>query len=102
MSPHTDPDMALLHADLEALRVALDDGDDLLATQIASNHDRHLRQYIERVGSRAAIDGLRSLLTLQHALSHDMLARRDLAAARMRAQRTSRHAASAYQHAQEL
>lgn len=101
-SPGQDLELDVLQADLAALRGALDDGDDALAIQIAGSHDRHLRQYIERVGSGAAIDGLRSLLTLQHELTHEMLVRRDRAAALMRAQRASRNAASAYQTAQDL
>jgi len=102
MNGMADPGIDLLEADLAALQGALEDGDDGLATRIAGSHDRHLREYIERVGANAAVDGLRHLLGLQNALTQQMLARRDQAAAMMRAQRASRHAASTYKNAREL
>lgn len=101
MNPAADDTLSLLHSQLEALRVALEEQDDALAAQIMHSHDRHLRQYIEQMDSTANIEGLRSLLSLQHSLSQDMLQRRDLASARLRAQRQSRQAVSAYQHARE-
>jgi hypothetical protein len=102
MSLADDAGIQLLHSDLEALRTALDSEELALAGQIMVSHDRHLREYIERVGSRVAVDGLRGLLSLQQNLMAEMLQRRDLAAARMRAQRHTRTAVSAYQHAQGL
>ena len=102
MSPHADDAIDLLHGQLDALREALEQEDGALAEQILHSHDRQLRQYIEQAGPAASLDSLRTLLGLQHSLSRDMLARRDQASARLRAQRQSRQAASAYQHARGL
>jgi len=95
-------DVQRLHDDLAALQDAIQNDDTVLATQIMHSHDRHLRQYIAERGQQADLASLRELLALQHSLSQDMLSRRDRAAALMRGQRQSRHAASAYQHAQVL
>lgn len=100
MSQGADDGIILLQSDLAALRDALETDDLVLADQIMLSHDRHLREYIEQVGSPVAVDGLRGLLSLQQHLMADMLQRRDIAAARMRAQRLTRNAVSAYQHAQ--
>lgn len=102
MSQPADDAINLLHGQLDALREALEQEDGLLAEQILHSHDRQLRQYVEQAGPAASLDSLRSLLALQHSLSRDMLTRRDQASARLRAQRQSRQAASAYQHAREL
>ena len=102
MNPGSNDTIELMHSQLEALRVALDEQDSTQAEQILHSHDRQLRQYVEQLQGPANLDGLRSLLALQNSLARDMLQRRDLAGARLRAQRQSRQAASAYQHAQEL
>lgn len=101
MNTAVDAGIELLQSDLEALRAALESQQLALAGQIMASHDRHLREYIERVGSQVAIDGLRALLSLQQHLMADMLQQRDIAAARMRAQRQTRTAVSAYQHTQQ-
>lgn len=100
MTPDQDG-ITLLESDLLALQAALEGQQLALAGQIMVSHDRHLRQYIERVGSQVAIDGLRQLLSLQQHLMVDMLHQRDLAAARMRAQRQTRTAVSAYHNTQQ-
>lgn len=91
-----------LYADLEALRVAVEEEDHLLAEQILSGHDLRLRQYIEACGMQAPVVVLQGLLKLQQMLMADMLERRDIAAARLRAGRHSVRAAQAYHQAESL
>ena len=99
-----DPDHTLkaLHDDLEALRVAVEQEDHAQAERIASGHDRRLREFVEACGAQSAANGLRNLLALQQSLMADMLVRRDIAAARLRAARQSVRAAHAYQQAESL
>lgn len=91
-----------LHADLDALRIALEQEDHAEAALIAVKHDRRLRDFIETHGAQVAADGLRKLLELQRELTVDMRNRRDVAAAHLRSGRQSVRAAHAYQQAGTL
>lgn len=97
-----DTELDDLYSDLEALRGALEDEDHALAEQLVASHDLHLRRYVEARGSQAPLSALQGLLKLQQTLMADMLARRDLAAARLRAGRRSVRAANAYHQAESL
>jgi hypothetical protein len=97
-----DATLQALHADLDALRTAVEQEDHAEAALIAVRHDRHLREFIETCGTQAAANGLRKLLELQRELTRDMLARRDVAAAHLRSGRQSVRAAHAYQQAGTL
>ncbi|HBN53527.1 MAG TPA: hypothetical protein DD456_05680, partial [Stenotrophomonas sp.] len=81
----TDHTLQALHDDLEALRAAVEQEDHAEAERIASGHDRRLREFVDACGVQAAANGLRNLLALQQSLMADMLVRRDIAAARLRA-----------------
>ncbi|MQP74792.1 hypothetical protein CQ393_02645 [Stenotrophomonas sp. MYb238] len=98
----TDHTLQALHDDLEALRAAVEQEDHAEAERIASGHDRRLREFVDACGVQAAANGLRNLLALQQSLMADMLVRRDIAAARLRAGRQSVRAVHAYQQAESL
>ncbi|WP_225763825.1 hypothetical protein [Stenotrophomonas sp. Marseille-Q4652] len=97
-----DNNIESLYSDLEALRVAVETEDYELAEQLMHSHDRHLREYVHSQGVRAPLPALQGLLKLQQALMADMLVRRDIAAARLRAGRQSIRAARAYHQAESL
>ncbi len=97
-----DNNIESLYSDLEALRVAVETEDHALAEQLMHSHDRHLREYVHAEGIRAPLPALQGLLKLQQALMADMLVRRDIAAARLRAGRQSIRAARAYHQAESL
>ena len=91
--------LAELHADLIALREALDRDSFSEAGQILSSHESRLRQYIDAVGAEAPVQALRELLQLQHQLQHDMLSARDTAASALR---EMQHASQASRRYREL
>ncbi len=91
-----------LYDDLEALRHALEIEDHEQAERLMHSHDRHLREYVHSQGVRAPLHALQGLLKLQQSLMADMLARRDIAAAHLRAGRQSIRAAHAYHQAESL
>ena len=100
-APH-DNELDALYADLEALRVAVEEEEHALAAQIMDNHDRRLRQYVDGLNGHSPTASLQGLLKLQQTLMADMLVRRDIAGARLRAGRQSMHAANAYHQAESL
>ena len=94
-----------LHADLDALKNAIDAEDHARAEQIVAAHDQRLRGYIQdngAAGAAGAADALQALLEQQHALTERMRELRDDAAAHLRAERQSTRAANAYQQAGTL
>ncbi|AMJ56692.1 MULTISPECIES: hypothetical protein [Stenotrophomonas] len=91
-----------LHADLDALKNAIDAEDHARAEQIVAAHDQRLRGYIQDNGAAGAADALQALLEQQHALTERMRELRDDAAAHLRAERQSTRAANAYQQAGTL
>ncbi len=91
-----------LHADLDALKNAIDAEDHARAEQIVAAHDQRLRGYIQDNGTSGAADALQALLEQQHALTERMRELRDDAAAHLRAERQSTRAANAYQQAGTL
>lgn len=91
-----------LHADLDALKNAIDAEDHDRAEQIVAAHDQRLRSYIQDNGSAGSADALQGLLEQQHSLSDRMRELRDEAAAHLRAERQSTRAASAYLQAGTL
>ena len=96
-----DATLQALHADLDALRTAVEKEDHAEAALIAVSHDRRLREFVETCGAQAA-NGLRKLLELQRELTTEMMARRDAAGAQLRSGRQSVRAATAYQQAGSL
>lgn len=97
-----DATLQALHADLDALRTAVEKEDHAEAALIAVSHDRRLREFVETCGAQAAANGLRKLLELQRELTGEMMARRDASGAQLRSGRQSVRAATAYQQAGSL
>ena len=91
-----------LHADLDALKNAIDAEDHDRAEQIVAAHDQRLRSYSQDNGAAGAADALQLLLEQQHTLTGRMRELRDEAAAHLRAERQSTRAASAYLQAGTL
>ena len=93
----TTPDLAQLHARLDALGVALDgDADvDAAAGQMAAYHDQ-LQAYIAHVGPLAPVEALRGLLQLQNALLLRMHERKHTIGEALRRARRSESASRAY------
>lgn len=91
-----------LHADLDALKNAIEAEDHEGAEQIVANHDQRLRSYIQDNGTAVSADALQALLDQQHTVTERMRELRDQAAMHLRAERQSTRAASAYQQAGTL
>lgn len=93
----TPPDLAQLHARLDALGTALDgDGDvDAAAEQMTVYHDE-LQAYIAGAGAQAPVEALRGLLQLQNALLLRMHGRKHTIGEALRRARRSESAARAY------
>ncbi|HEX7991165.1 MAG TPA: hypothetical protein VF513_13515 [Stenotrophomonas sp.] len=91
-----------LHADLDALKNAIDAEDHDGAEQIVAAHDTRLRSYIEANGTAGSADALQALLEQQHALASRMRELRDEAATHLRAERQTSRAVNAYQQAGTL
>lgn len=91
-----------LHADLDALKNAIDAEDHDSAEQIVAAHDLRLRNYILDNGAGGSADALQKLLQEQQAVTERMRDLRDQAALHLRAERQSTRAASAYQQAGNL
>lgn len=91
-----------LHADLDALKNAIDAEDHDGAEQIVAAHDARLRGYIEANGAAGSADALQALLEQQHALATRMRELRDEAAMQLRAERQTSRAVNAYQQAGTL
>ncbi|WP_305806509.1 hypothetical protein [Stenotrophomonas sp. YIM B06876] len=102
MTATHDPALDALYADLEALRVAVEEEEHDLAARILDNHDRRLRHYVDGINGQSPVASLQGLLKLQQTLMADMLTRRDIAGARLRAGRQSVRAANAYHLAESL
>lgn len=94
--------LTALHADLDALKNAIDAEDHDGAEQIVAAHDQRLRSYIQDNGIAGSADALQALLEQQHAVTERMRELRDQAAMHLRAERQSTRAASAYQQAGTL
>ncbi len=91
-----------LHADLDALKNAIDAEDHDRAEQIVAAHDQRLRTYIQDNGSTGSVVALQALLEQQQAVTERMRELRDQAAQHLRTERQSTRAASAYQQAGTL
>ena len=91
-----------LHADLDALKNAIDAEDHDGAEQIVAAHDARLRGYIEANGATGSADALQALLEQQHSLATRMRELRDEAAMQLRAERQTSRAVNAYQQAGTL
>ncbi len=91
-----------LHADLDALKNAINAEDHAAAEKIVASHDQRLRSYIQDNGAAGSADALQALLAQQHAVADRMRELRDEAALHLRAERQSTRAASAYLQAGTL
>ena len=91
-----------LHADLDALKNAIEAEDHAGAEQIVAAHDQRLRSYILDNGAAGSADALQALLQQQQAVSERMRTLRDEAALHLRSERQSNRAANAYQQAGTL
>ncbi|UKE48830.1 MULTISPECIES: hypothetical protein [Xanthomonas translucens group] len=91
-----------LHAELQQLQQVLQGDDHALAERMVSEHDQHLRQYLQQAVSDVSRDGIGSLLKLQQAVIAQMLQARDEAGDWLRASRVSNNAARAYSQAGSL
>lgn len=94
--------LAALHADLDALKNAIEAEDHDGAEQIVAAHDQRLRAYIQDNGIAASADALQILLEQQQAVTERMRVLRDEAAMHLRAERQSSRAVNAYQQAGTL
>lgn len=91
----TTPDLAQLHARLEALSTALDDDVHDAAEQMTSYHDQ-LHLYIAQVGPQAPVEALRGLLKLQNDLLLRMHERQQVIGDALRRARRAEGASRAY------
>ncbi|WP_296248812.1 hypothetical protein [uncultured Stenotrophomonas sp.] len=91
-----------LHADLDALKNAIEAEDHDGAEQIVAAHDERLRSYIQENGTAGSADALQALLEQQRSVTARMRELRDQAAMHLRAERQSTRAASAYLQAGTL
>lgn len=90
------PSLPMLYADLDAMRVALEDGRHDDASSLLNGYDRHLRAFMQGTGAGAALEPLRGLLGQQNSLLSLMRRRRDEASEQLRRLRQSAQAAQAY------
>lgn len=91
----TTPDLAELHARLDALGIALDSDVHGAGEQMAAYHDR-LHRYIAEIGPQAPGDALRDLLQVQNALLLRMHERQQVIGEALRLARRTESASRAY------
>lgn len=91
----TTPDLADLHARLDALGIALDSDVHGAGEQMAAYHDR-LHRYIAEIGPQAPGDALRDLLQVQNALLLRMHERQQVIGEALRLARRTESASRAY------
>lgn len=91
----TTPDLADLHARLDALGTALDGDVHDAGEQMAAYHEQ-LHLYVAEIGPQAPVDALRGLLQLQNALLLRMHARQQVIGEALRLARRTESASRAY------
>lgn len=91
-----------LHADLDALAIALTEEQHEQAMELQDRHDAGLRSFIDTYGLEQYADALRDVHERQQVLMEDMRSRRDQASTQLRAGRQSIRAAQAYHQAERL